>query len=167
MPLSDDLILLRSVTLENKWALCSHFSTTPVLYYVFQAWDICHWKMTAMVEKKNPQRGAFTAFHHLPFIAFLNTALFGLYCCLSKSSPAIHVLLLTSLWQLSSSLFDTPLTAWLCLALPVKGFFCASFSILKVNAAECVKESNGCRSAELFEEQHQTQRSIFQPLASQ
>lgn len=45
--------------------------------------------------------------------------------------------------------------------------FCASFSILKGKTAKRVKESNSCSSMELFEELHQTQRIIFQLLASQ
>lgn len=45
--------------------------------------------------------------------------------------------------------------------------FCGSFSILKGKTAKRVKESNSCSSVERFEELHQTQRIIFQPLASQ
>lgn len=44
---------LLSVAQQNKWALCSHFSTPPVLCCIFQAWGICHQKMTATSESQD------------------------------------------------------------------------------------------------------------------
>lgn len=159
MPHPDDWIpsCLLSVTQQSKWALCSHFSTPPVLYCIFQAWHICHRQMTAIVQKwlfwnhKTLQHSKILVIYNMSVLHFIqylfnisgywnkgqqskSSAICPLFLCFSPSTSHRPNLKFKSVKQKKDTiqhiLHNTPLLCCECVANKLEcdeGFLCFIF----------------------------------------